>query len=412
MKQQDLTESRPILLEDKEGKLLHLEHSEDVVINEGPAGCERIIRMFYSIFETLQGHAQKAVSITTKFDGSPAIIFGINPENRKFFIGTKSVFNMTEPKILYTEQDVRKAYGDRPDLAEKLSYALKYLKAVTPNGVYQGDLMFTQSSLRTATVDGIESFVFRPNTISYVVPKDSELAKAISVAKIGIVLHTKYLGKDLPHMRASFLTGPEPFAKSASVWIKNAFFDDLSGKITMTEEETSYVANLLSTAQNMLKNIDKKSYEALISNKEFSLMFKIYVNQLVKSGKGVAALAQTAKGFIDYYRQRKIEEIGTLKTEKAKTAKKNKIKANLKFLMENRNTFIQVISLFRTFTEIKNIFLGKLNTIEQMHTFIEDGEGFKVISQEGFVAIDHVTGSAIKLVDRLNFSRLNFAKNG
>ena len=41
------------------------------------------------------------VNMTVKWDGAPAIICGVNPENGKFFVGTKSVFNKT-PKINYT----------------------------------------------------------------------------------------------------------------------------------------------------------------------------------------------------------------------------------------------------------------------------------------------------------------------
>ena len=44
--------------------------------------------------------------VTVKWDGSPAIICGINPENGRFFVGTKSVFNKVNPKISYSQEDV------------------------------------------------------------------------------------------------------------------------------------------------------------------------------------------------------------------------------------------------------------------------------------------------------------------
>ena len=46
------------------------------------------------------------------------IICGVNPENGKFFVGTKSVFNVN-PKINYTTGDIRKNHSG--ELANKLS---------------------------------------------------------------------------------------------------------------------------------------------------------------------------------------------------------------------------------------------------------------------------------------------------
>ena len=41
----------------------------------------------------------KGTNMTVKWDGAPAIICGVNPENGKFFVGTKSVFNKN-PKVI------------------------------------------------------------------------------------------------------------------------------------------------------------------------------------------------------------------------------------------------------------------------------------------------------------------------
>ena len=43
-----------------------------------------------------------------------------------------------------------------------------------------------------------------------------------------------------------------------------------------------------------------------------------------------------------------------------------------------------------------------------MGTFIPKPDGsYSVSKQEGFVAVDHLTNKAVKLVDRLEFSRSN-----
>lgn len=401
-----------LILEGKEGKLIHLEHAEDVIINDGIDGAKHVLAIFEDLFNTLKGRASKNISLSLKFDGSPSLIWGFNPENNKFFVGTKSVFNIKNPKLLYTSADIQKYYGGKPDLAQKLSYALRYLKPITPNGVYQGDLMFTKETVRKAMVDGVESLIFRPNTITYVVPLKSDLARTISTAKIGIVIHTKYIGKTIESMKAQFLTKEEPFIKSNSVWLHSAYFNDLSGKVTLTKEETVYISNLLLTSKNIIKHINKDSFKKIIRDKnEFPVMFKIFVNQLVRSGEEIPNPYETVKKYLNFFKERKQEEIQALKNDKVKDLKKSQIKEELKLISENKETVIEVVSLYKIFSEIKSIFIKKLNNIDYLQTFIEDEQGFTVTPQEGFVAIDHVTGSAIKLVDRLTFSRLNFLKN-
>ena len=59
-------------------KRLHLEHPEDTILT----GDLSVLDAF-----TADNH------YSVKIDGSPAIVWGTNPENGKFFVGTKSVFN-------------------------------------------------------------------------------------------------------------------------------------------------------------------------------------------------------------------------------------------------------------------------------------------------------------------------------
>ena len=50
--------------------------------------------------------------------------------------------------------------------------------------------------------------------------------------------------------------------------------------------------------------------------------------------------------------------------------------------------------------------LNKLNTIQSIGSFLRTKRGYKVTNPEGYVAIKK--GGAVKLVDRLEFSRANF----
>ena len=91
----------------KEGKNVHLEHIEDEVLNGGTAGARSAINFLQSLRDMLAGHAKTKVNITTKWDGAPAIFCGINPENGKFFVGTKGVF-AKNAKLNYTDEDIDK----------------------------------------------------------------------------------------------------------------------------------------------------------------------------------------------------------------------------------------------------------------------------------------------------------------
>ena len=130
-----------LLVEDRN---THLEHLEDEIINNGTKGAKTAIEFLKSIKQMLQG-GKGGSSISVKWDGAPAIFCGINPENGKFFVATKSLFNAT-PKINYTNADIKRNHSGA--LADKLITALQYFPKLGIKGVLQGDLLFTISDKR------------------------------------------------------------------------------------------------------------------------------------------------------------------------------------------------------------------------------------------------------------------------
>ena len=92
------------LTESKEGKNVHLEHLEDDVLNNGSSGAINALNFLRSLRNMLAGHTGSKMNVTTKWDGAPAIFAGVNPENGKFFVGTKSVF-AKNAKLNYTDDD-------------------------------------------------------------------------------------------------------------------------------------------------------------------------------------------------------------------------------------------------------------------------------------------------------------------
>ena len=84
-------------------KNTHLEHLEDDILNNGSDGGKNAIAFLRELGDMLH-QKTSSISVTTKWDGAPAIVCGVDPQTNLFFVGTKSVFAKTEPKIclLYT----------------------------------------------------------------------------------------------------------------------------------------------------------------------------------------------------------------------------------------------------------------------------------------------------------------------
>ncbi len=258
------------LTEAKEGKNLHLEHLEDEVLNNGINGTRAAINFLQSLRDMLAGNAKSSVNVTVKWDGAPAIFAGINPENDKFFVGTKGVFNAT-PKVNYTDADID-ANHSAPGLNSKLKVALKYLPKLGITDVLQGDMMFTQDDLSTETIDGKSYLTFQPNTIVYAVPKES--SDKIKKAKMGIVWHTTYSGDTLQSMRASFNTNIKGLTKTNDVWFTDADYKDTSGTINFNKAETSTITSVLSQAGKTFSKFNSHFTKQLMSRQDVVLLNK------------------------------------------------------------------------------------------------------------------------------------------
>src|SRR6056300_1652389 len=165
-----------------EQKNTHMTHIEDKVIYGGVRGTREAILALRSLRDMLKGSHDGNVSV--KWDGAPAVFAGIDPTDGQFFVAKKGIFNKN-PKVYKSAADVDADTSG--DLASKLKDALKYLPALGIKGVVQGDFLYGPGDLSTETINGEKYVTFHPNTIVYAVPANSNAAKDIRAAKIGIV---------------------------------------------------------------------------------------------------------------------------------------------------------------------------------------------------------------------------------
>ena len=171
------------------GANTHLEHLEDSIINDGAKGGRNAIAFLKSLQKMLSANVSNKVNVTVKWDGAPAIVCGTNPENGKFFVGTKSVFNKT-PKINYTSSDIARNHPG--GVGATLQIALRELKKLGIRGIVQGDCLFTNDTKKVVNIDGQSMISFTPNTITYAMPANSAVGRKIARARMGIVFHTQY----------------------------------------------------------------------------------------------------------------------------------------------------------------------------------------------------------------------------
>ena len=396
-----------------EDKNTHLEHLEDEIINNGLTGAKTAVRFLNSLKEMLNGVGKGSTNITVKWDGAPAVFAGINPENGKFFVATKSLFNKT-PKINYTNADIETNHGSEGP-ADKLKLALKHLPKLGMKGIFQGDIMFTKEDLVEEEVDGVKSVVFTPNTITYAVPADSKLASTIRKASIGVVWHTSYSGKTIKGLKASFGVDSSKFTTTKSVWSEDAGVKNVSKVAGLTKADTKS----LTAKINMIKGAIKKAGKFFdVLKREQTILslggqLKIFFNSKIRAGTKLSGVDKLVKEFDKYYIERMTKEIADRKTDKGKAKYQKMLKDSNKELKRYKNEIYFAFATYLAIKEAKMIVVQQLNKIQGIGTFLKTGDGFKVTAPEGYVAINAKSGKAVKLVDRLEFSHANFtiAKN-
>ena len=350
----------------------HIDHLEELILLRGQEGYDEARAALTNLLSHLQGKSKKKIGTSVKWDGAPAIIAGKNPKNGKFFVGTKSVFNVPGgrkgPLINYTEADITRNHGDAPGLAKKLKLALNLLPQLGIKDVLWGDYMFApggkKGRIEDEDIDGIPHYTFKPNEIKYAVEVDSELGKKITEKRngIGIVFHTTY------------------------------------GVVTLTEDEAKQVKDIINTADSLKVNYNELPDEEL----------KIYLNKEVQSREFIRDPENSYRKFIDWYSERERKKWQNA-TEATQIKRNEALDVTLADFESNKDDFINMFKVSSLLAQAKQIFINKYNNaVYNTKHFFDDGDGvLKVTNPEGYVAVSD-DGNAVKLVNRLDFSASNF----
>lgn len=369
--------------ETQEEKLKHLAHPGDHVIDAGKAGVAHSIKTLREVHKAVQGKPSSA-KITTKYDGSPSIVFGRHPQTGRFFVASKSAFNKT-PKINYTEEDIDANHGQAPGLAEKLKQALKHLPKVTPeHGVYQGDIMHTKDDVHE--MEG--RLHFSPNVISYSTEKDSEEGKKIKRSKIGVAVHTAYHGDSFDTLKAEHGFKPSNFTSHPDVHV----IDTSSEPEPVKKSEE--VEKHLNKAEELAKSHDFSHHEG------HEETMRQYVNDTVRSSS-----TPTAAGYKAFLMKKGEKKTGSLKSEKGQAKARESQKKLMDHVDANKEKFDTSFRIHQHIEKAKDALTHSLANSKQKFEHTINGKPSK---PEGFVAT--INNRPTKLVDRAEFSKANFEK--
>ena len=391
-----------------EAKNTHMTHIEDMVIDGGVQGARAAIFALRDLRDMLAGHTNDTKQVTVKWDGAPAVFAGIDPSDGKFFVAKKGIFNKN-PMVYKTVKEVKADTSG--DLAAKLTIAFQELsKLGIKKGVYQGDIMFTKKDLKNETIDGVKYVTFHPNTIVYAIPV--EAAKEIKAAKIGVVWHTYYQGATFEKMSASFGVSVAAFKKVRSVWQKSANFPDISGLATLSKKETDEITKHISNAGKLFQKIASSTLNDVATNPDINLFINTFRNTKVRAQSEISNTSSHVEELIKWIHDRYDNEIEKLKSQAGKDRKNNaKIDALNWFSDSNKKNLISMFDMQNELVHAKRKLLTHLDSMDSINTFIKTKDGFRVTGAEGYVAIDHLTNGAVKIVDRMEFSYNNFSKD-
>ncbi len=328
--------------------------------------------------------------VTVKVDGAPAVFIGRLDD--KFFVSSKAILGKN-PRVAYSIDDIDNDKFFSAGLKSKLKEIFPYLKQLQFDGVYQGDVLFTERSKEDKDIDGIEHITFKANTITYAVERNSDIGQEIAKAKLGLAFHTKYTGT-LDNLRS------EPFDNkiinnSDEIFLISVDIPSASG-LLLNEEELRQINTKLSFIGKQFHLIEKELFDGL-NKTQLSVYLETYINTYIKSGSMINSLND-----FELWMRQKIERTPVKKANQ-------QLKEGLDFFIVHKQEIELLLEIYLELQQIKMIFLDKFSNIKHsLKSFIITDTSIEPTNPEGFCIVNMENQSIYKFVDRLNFSKQNF----
>lgn len=359
-----------------------ISHPEDLIISNGSAGAERVVK-------ELIGLEQDADTVSIKWDGFPAVVFGRDAEGKLVFMDKHMYDKVAKGKMDFT---TIKAYDEerganRADLWKKEDILRKALDRIVPavkNKFWMGDLLWTG-------VPEIKSgfYSFKPNTVTYQVQADSKLGKEIAKSVGGIAVHTLIPGLgagDTP------LKGLEGLPENAGVVF-------LTGEIKDTKPQVQVDKKVLAETQSIIKKYGPAADKFItdlnaIKGKSVITAMSPFITSMLESGD---IKTDIIPRFLDFLQGKLTES------------------AAAKLLGNNKNGWLYkegapgLEAIWKLWASVTDL---KIHVKRQLDTQLKGSEVRALIdgidSHEGYVF--GAGKEKLKIVDRLGFTAAHFGK--
>lgn len=360
----------------------HIEHIEDLPVLFGYEGALLARHYLGSCYSALYGGLYDA-RISTKFDGSFSIVAGYDPLDEQFFVAKKSIFNKVP--VYYKSGEQITNSNLRHDLKVKLLWSLQFLPAIIKEGIFQGDFLY---DLHEAKPE------FQPNTLLYA-PRTKKISDQIADSFIGIAWHTQYVG----------------MIGNLSVTTKYKFPESninvLSIDSTWTPTDLNTTREFYRAANLFLRDIDlvisklQRELNGFAAHPELPKLFKQYQNARAKGCE------YGFKYWLDKYFKTEHQARKTARGMKAVLERWVSVDAALdEFNMIDVRTLVLMIEelkrrLLVEFDKRSNDWSVYYVTKHDNHLHPTGHEGYVISKSDGRFPV--------KLVDRKQFSSLNFS---
>ena len=344
-------------------------HPEDFIFSGSESAMDAINGIVSAI--------DQPQTVTIKWDGSPAIVFGRRTSDGRFTMNYKEYIGVPGGQVT-TAQELLDFYiknGKNIEVARKLASAFNAVGSICPpsfRGFVQGDLMWTEP---LQPIEG--KFVFKPNPhgVTYKVPVDSEVGQRIVGRQVGIAVHS--IGTDVENNKETPLVGRHSM-------------NGLEGLANSTQWCTVFTGNMGITFK--MKRPVKVENAARAAVKRFAAL---------GGDDFLGSITGSSKATLQTYYNRKVtgQAVGPEWLESKLSRPQYAVIAS----DENKPVIQALDVVYSAITTLKMAVLEQLEpqvgSIEQYVGDTPKGEGFNIDTPSGF----------IKLVNRGVFSAANFA---
>lgn len=367
----------------------HIQHPEDLLFDDGVEGAKRAV-------EELAALEHKSETITIKWDGFPGIIFGRDARGN-LIISDKHMFRRANKETgerigLSKSSDEFENYdknrgADRTDLYGKEKVLRSKLENMIPNNssnrdkFYFGDLLWAG---QLSPIDGY--YTFTPNTVTYKVKEDSDLGKKIANSKGGIAVHSFIPGinkedEPLKGIGKLPIDGPIVFLSGEMIEKPSVVIDT-----DMINRARTIVNHNSPAAKKFIQMITDAKVKSMIT------AMKTFITAKIKEGD----FNNLAQDFLHYLPEK-------LTSDSAKR--------NAATLLSSKDGKKGLSAIWAIWLAITNLKIAVKKQIDAKQTdpnipvqaFTGDEQG-----HEGYVF--GIGRDKLKIVDRLSFSKANFAK--